>query len=203
MPAAAALTPSTTLSNMELCTYRRDPAVQTWPALKKIAPALPPATACGSASGSTIIGDLPPSSSDTRLRLSVALLLISLPTSVEPVNAILSTPACATSAAPVVSPSPVKMLTTPGGKPASRIRSPRRSADSGVCSAGFSTQVQPTARAGPNFQAAMANGKFQGTICPTTPTGSRATYVWYLAPGGMPIEVCMVVPSIFVAQPAM
>ena len=92
MPAAAALTPSTTLSNIELCTYRREPAVQTWPALKKMAPAVPPATACGSASGRTIIGDFPPSSSETRLRVSVALLLMSLPTSVEPVKATLSTP---------------------------------------------------------------------------------------------------------------
>src|ERR1019366_8987646 len=82
-----------------------------------MAPAVPPTTPFRSASGSTIIGDLPPSSSDTRLMVSVALLLISLPTSVEPVNAILSTPGCATNAAPVVSPSPVRMFTTPGGKP--------------------------------------------------------------------------------------
>ena len=40
------------------------------------------------------------------------------PTSVEPVKAILSTPGCLTSAAPVA-PSPVTMLTTPGGSPAS------------------------------------------------------------------------------------
>ena len=42
---------------------------------------------------------------------------ISLPTSVEPVNAILSTPGCATSAAPLRRP-PVMMLTTPGGSSA-------------------------------------------------------------------------------------
>ena len=47
------------------------------------------------------------------------------------------------------------------------------SALSGVCSAGFSTTVQPVARAGPSFQAAISSGKFQGMICPTTPTGSR------------------------------
>ena len=39
------------------------------------------------------------------------------PTSVEPVKAILSTPACSTRAAPVA-PSPVTTLSTPGGKPA-------------------------------------------------------------------------------------
>ena len=151
MRAAAWLTPSTTWSNTLLCAYRREPAAQTWPALKKMALAAPPTTASMLASGSTITGDFPPSSSDTRLRVSVADLLISLPTGVEPVKATLSTPGCATSAAPVVSPIPVRMLTTPGGKPASVISSPSRSADSGVCSAGFSTQVQPQARAGPEL----------------------------------------------------
>ena len=77
---------------------------QTWPALKKIAPAAPPITVFASASGSTMTGDLPPSSSDTRFSVSVACLLMSLPTAVDPVNAILSTPGCFTSAAPVVSP---------------------------------------------------------------------------------------------------
>jgi hypothetical protein len=31
--------------------------------------------------------------------------------------------------------------------------------------------VQPAASAGPSFQAAISSGKFQGMICPTTPTG--------------------------------
>ena len=57
-------------------------------------------TVSTSASGSTMTGDLPPSSSDTRFSVSVAALLMALPTSVEPVNAILSTPGCVTSAAP-------------------------------------------------------------------------------------------------------
>ena len=64
---------------------------------------------------------------------------ISLPTSVEPVNAILSTSGCRTSAPPAVGPKPGTMLTTPSGTPASSSSSPRRSAVSGVCSAGFST----------------------------------------------------------------
>ena len=50
--------------------------------------------------------------------------------------------------------------------------SPTRSAVSGVCSAGFSTTVQPVARAGPHFHACISSGKFQGMIWPTTPTGS-------------------------------
>ena len=34
------------------------------------------------------------------------------------------------------------------------------------------TAVQPVASAGPSFQAAIRSGKFQGMICPTTPTGA-------------------------------
>ena len=48
-----------------------------------------------------------------------------------------------------------------------------RRQESGVCSAGFMTTVQPAASAGPHFQATISIGKFQGMICPTTPTGSR------------------------------
>ena len=67
---------------------------------------------------------------------------IALPTSVEPVNATLSTSGCSTSAAPV-EPSPVTMLTTPGGSSAWRQTSAKSSAVSGVVSAGLSTTVLP------------------------------------------------------------
>ena len=43
---------------------------------------------------------------------------------------------------------------------------------SGVSPAGLSTTVLPAARAGASFQEAMVRGKFQGTISPTTPSGS-------------------------------
>ena len=53
-------------------------------------------TACSiSASGKITLGDLPPSSSDTRLRLPAEACRISLPTSVEPVKATLSMSGCA------------------------------------------------------------------------------------------------------------
>ena len=52
--------------------------------------------------------------------------------------------------------------------------SPRRSAVSGVCSAGLRTIGQPAASAGAIFQAAIRSGKFQGMIWPQTPTGSRS-----------------------------
>ena len=67
--------------------------------------------------------------------------------------------------------SPVTMFTTPGGRSISCRISARRSAVSGVVSAGLSTQVFPHASAGASFHAAIRSGKFQGMICPHTPTG--------------------------------
>src|SRR2546426_1109707 len=52
-----------------------------------------------SASGRMMLGDLPPSSSVTRLSARPALAPISRPTAVEPVKATLSTSACSTGAA--------------------------------------------------------------------------------------------------------
>jgi hypothetical protein len=97
-----------------------------------------------------------------------------LPTSVEPVKAILSTSSWAAKAAPAVSPNPVTTFTTPSGMPASAISWASSSAVSGVCSAGLSTTQLPVVRAGPSFHAAISSGKFHGMICPTTPTGSRS-----------------------------
>src|SRR6185437_16232786 len=104
---------------------------------------------------------------------------ISRPTSVEPVKVILSTPACADSAAPAVGPMPVTTLSTPLGNPASSANSPRRSAVSGVSSAGFNTTVQPAASAGAHFQVASKNGKFHAMTAPTTPMGSRVEKAAY------------------------
>ena len=95
------------------------------------------------------------------------------PTSVEPVKPIFATSGCSTSRWPTTEPLPATTLTTPSGMPASRHSSPRRSAESGVSSAGLSTTVLPQASAGPSFQLAMLRGKFQGTMVPTTPSGSR------------------------------
>src|SRR5208282_4981644 len=105
----------------------------------------PSTEASQSASAKNILGDLPPSSSVTRLSVSAALLTIILPTAALPVKAILSTPGCATSAAPAVSPKPLTILTTPGGKPSSSNQLATSIIVSGVCSAGLRTQVQPAA----------------------------------------------------------
>ena len=89
-----------------------------------------------------MLGLLPPSSSVTRFSDCPHLAPISRPTTVDPVKATLSTPGWSTIAAPV-SPSPLRMLTVPGGIPASRTSSPSLNALSGVCSAGLRIVVQP------------------------------------------------------------
>jgi hypothetical protein len=83
-----------------------------------------------------------------------------LPTEVEPVKAILSTWA-STRAAPVV-PSPVTMLRTPLGRPASREISAKRRAVRGVYSAGLRTMVFPAARAGRPSRRASGGGSSRG-----------------------------------------
>ena len=96
------------------------------------------------------------------------------PTSVEPVNVILSTAGWRTNAAPATEPGPGSTLNTPGGSPASSASWPMRTAVSGVSAAGLSTTQLPAASAGAAFQPTMIIGKFHGMIAPTTPSGSRS-----------------------------
>jgi hypothetical protein len=84
-----------------------------------------------------------------------ASCMILRPTSVEPVNATLSTRGSETSASPELGPSPGTMLTTPGGISESAITSASAIAVTGVSSAGFSTTVLPVAIAGAIFQMAI------------------------------------------------
>jgi hypothetical protein len=64
------LTPSTTWSKTFSCAYRREPAQQHWPWLKKMALA-EPETACSiGASGKMSTGDFPPSSRVTFLEVA-------------------------------------------------------------------------------------------------------------------------------------
>ena len=116
-----------------------------------------------------MLAALPPSSSVSFFPEPASSRWIAFPTSVDPVKATLSTPPLTISAP--ARPSPVTMLTTPGGSSAWRTTSQKSSAVRGVVSAGFSTTVFPAARAGAIFQASISSGKFQGMICPATPTG--------------------------------
>ena len=95
------------------CTSSRDPAQQTWPWLKKMPCTIPSTAWSIGASSKTMLAALPPSSSVSDLRVPATARAIDLPTSVDPVNATLSTSPCSTTARPV-SPAPVTMLTTPG-----------------------------------------------------------------------------------------
>ena len=146
-----------------------------------------------------IVGDLPPSSSDRRLKFPVEAATIARAVWVEPVNEILSTRGWATSAAPASDPSPVTRFTTPAGNPASSTSSISLSVVSEVCSAGLITTVQPAAMAGASFATAIVSGTFHGTISPATPTGSREVNVCH-SPGS---ESGSVSPVILVAQPAL
>ncbi len=161
----------------------RERAQQSWPALPNTAIGAAAAAASRSASAKITLADLPPSSSVTRLIVCAALAAIERPTSVEPVNAIFATSGCSTRRAPHVLPGPTTTLTTPGAIPASSAISAKRSAVSGVSSAGFSTTVLPAASAGASFQEAIASGKFHGVIRPTTPSGSRTVNAWPPATG--------------------
>ena len=70
-----------------------------------------------------------------------------------------------------MSPAPVTMLTTPGGRSACWQISAKSSAVSGVVSAGLRTTVLPAASAGAIFHASISSGKFQGMTWPATPRG--------------------------------
>jgi len=106
----------------------------------------------------------------TFLSVPATARAIALPTSVDPVNATLSTSGWETSAWPVT-PAPVTMLTTPGGRSACWQISAKSRAVNGVVSAGFSTTVLPHASAGAIFQASMSSGKFHGITWAATPSG--------------------------------
>ena len=154
---------ATTCSTHPSCTNSREPAQHTWPWLNQIASTTPSTTLSRSASSNTRKGLLPPSSRVSFLPLPAVARRMARPTSVEPVNAILSTSGWDTSSLPV-SPSPVTTLSTPAGNPASLAISAKSSAVSGVNSAGFKTTVFPAASAGATFHATIRSGKFQGMI---------------------------------------
>jgi len=58
----------------------------------------------------------------------------------------------------------VTTFTTPAGSPASASRPVKNRVVSGVSWGGFTTTVQPAARAGAILRVAIANGKFQGVM---------------------------------------
>ena len=97
--------------------------------------------------------------------------MISRPVVVSPVNAIFAMRELVANALPISLPGPVMTLITPGGR-MSPIRPISTSKLSGVLEAGLMTVQFPAPTAGASFHAAISRGKFQGMICPTTPSGS-------------------------------
>lgn len=166
----------TNSSYRERATKSRDPAMQLWP-LEEKTPYMTPARACSrSASSKTIVGDLPPSSSDTGISLSAAACARVRPVFVPPVKVIFPTAGCRTIASPMTLPRPGSTESSAVGSAASVsawwTRRPRARATSGVHSAGLRTTALPAASAGASFWASLAMGEFHGVIAPTTPMGS-------------------------------
>ncbi len=128
-----------------------------------------------STSSSRIVGDLPPNSSVTRLKLSAALRRIALPVFVEPVNEIFATSGWRLRVSPTVSPRPVTMLNTPGGSAASRSASVTICVCRALISLGLMTAVQPAASAAASLPQINPASLFHGVISPATPSGVICT----------------------------
>ena len=173
---AAVRTASISASFRLLWTSTRLPAEHISPWLKKMPPATARAACSRSGQSARIsCGDLPPSSSQVRLRLlAAAQPAICRPTAVEPVKATQSMSMCAASRRPV-SPAPGSTCNTPSGRPASAASAASRMAVSGDFSLGLRMTLLPAASAGAIFHDAISSGKFHGTMAATTPTGSRVT----------------------------
>src|SRR5947209_1073754 len=148
---------------------------QVWPALRYFE-AMAPLTAISiSASSNTIKGALPPNSIEVFFTVAAHCSISSLPISVEPVKVSLRTVGFEVISPPISAEPPVTQEKTPCGTPARSASSHRARAENGVALAGFSTMVQPAARAGPHFRVIIAAGKFHGVIAQQTPIGSLVT----------------------------
>src|SRR5215469_13878539 len=148
-------------------------AVQRWPVVPNAPQSAPSVARSRLASSSTIIGFLPPSSSEQCLKLLAAVVPMVLPTALDPVKEIARTSGCSSSGKPASGPNPLTMLITPLGTPASASVRTRLKVERGVSCAGLITQVLPQTSAGSSFHEGIAMGKFQGVIIPQTPTGVR------------------------------
>ena len=108
-----------------------------------------------SASAHTIIGSLPPSSSDTGVSVRAARSITLRPVSVEPVNITKSTASIIASA---VSRPPVATWSTSSGSPAAAIISCTSRAVSGVTLEGLRIEALPAISAGTASQKRLTSG---------------------------------------------
>src|SRR4051794_41785877 len=123
-----------------------------------------------SASGNTMLADLPPSSNVSGVSDSAAAAITSRAVAQPPVNDTLSTPGWRTSASPAAAP-PTTTFSTPGANPPSSASSANRSAPNGATPGGFTTTVLPAASAGTALWPTPIIGPVPGTIAPLTPYG--------------------------------
>ena len=133
-----------------------------------------------SASSSRMFADLPPSSRKHFFTVSAQSRMMARPVAVEPVNDSMSTRSSVVRTRPDSRREDGTTFTTPGGMSVfSATSRPMIVAAHGVSGEGFSTIVQPLARAGATFVRFRYTGKLNGVIMPTTPMGSRsATPLW-------------------------
>ena len=137
-----------------------------------------------SAEGSTRNGAFPPSSIDALSTCSAAWPSRVRPTGVEPVKETFRSRGSAMRVLESVAASEVTTaLTTPAGRPASARTWQKARLVRGVSSAGFSTTVQPAARAGAILRVPMESGKFHGVIARTGPTGRTVVRMAWSAAG--------------------
>src|SRR5258706_215239 len=97
-------------------------AVHLWPAAQNAPTVMSLVARSRSASSRTTWGFLPPISRPMRTRRSAHLRMIDLPTSTEPVKEMALMRGSLVSGEPTFSPSPVRRLKTPGGRPGSSRR---------------------------------------------------------------------------------
>src|SRR5580704_608481 len=148
---------------------------QVCPALRYLE-AIAPLTAISmSASSKTMNGALPPNSIEVFLTVPAHCSISNFPISVDPVKLNLRTVGFEVISPPISLALPVTQEKTPAGTPARSASSHSASAENGVWLAGFSTIVQPAAKAGPHLRVIIAAGKFQGVIAAQTPIGSLIT----------------------------
>ena len=178
MPIAAIVSAAacTATSYCSRGTTSRVVSAQPWPAWMQTVKAVPAAAEATSASSRTIAADLPPSSRKTFFSVGAAAAMMARPVAVDPVKETMSTRGSEVSRAATSLDRGVTTLSTPAGMSVrSATRRPSSAATHGVSGAGFSTTVQPAARAGPILARLIWVGTFHGEIAATTPTGSRRT----------------------------
>jgi hypothetical protein len=125
-----------------------------------------------SASASTTAAFFPPSSASRRTSRPASDAFSDSPTSFEPVKLTARSAGCWRSAAPMLRPAPVTVLSTPAGRPASASTRASSRAMTGVSEAGLRTTLLPAISAGASLRAGVSNGSFHGVIARTTPSGS-------------------------------